>query len=150
MAVLDLEELYQEIVLEHNRRPRNFRKMDDPTCTSHGFNPFCGDTITLYMTLDDDTVTDVSFEAAGCAISKASASMMTQAVKGKTVDEAQATFGKFHDLVTNGADGKDDESLGDLVVLAGVRSFPTRIKCATLSWHALRGALEGEETVSTE
>ena len=151
VAVLDLEELYQEIVLEHNRRPRNFRKMDDPTCTSHGFNPFCGDTITLYMTLDDDnTVTDVSFEAAGCAISKASASMMTQAIKGKTVDEAQATFGKFHDLVTNGADGEDDESLGDLVVLAGVRSFPTRIKCATLSWHALRGALEGEETVSTE
>ena len=147
----ELEELYQEIVLEHNRKPRNFRKMDDPTCTSHGFNPFCGDAITLYMTLDEDVVTDVSFEAVGCAISKASASLMTQAVKGRTVDEAQATFGKFHNLVTHGNGGDDDdESLGDLVVLAGVKAFPTRIKCATLSWHALRGALEGKETVSTE
>ncbi len=149
--MFELEELYQEIVMEHNRKPRNFRKMEDPTCKSHGFNPFCGDTITLYITLDEDVVADVSFQAAGCAISKASASLMTQAVKGRTISEAQAAFGKFHDLMTNVAEaGADDESLGDLVVLAGVRSFPARIKCATLSWHALRGALEGEETVSTE
>jgi nitrogen fixation NifU-like protein len=147
----DLQELYQEIVMEHSWKPRNFRKMDNPTCSSHGFNPFCGDTITLYLTLDDDMVTDVSFEAAGCAISKASASMMTETVKGKTVEEAQAIFSKFHDLMTRGPNGVGgDESLGDLVFLEGVRAFPTRIKCATLSWHALRGALAGEETVSTE
>lgn len=149
--MVELQELYQEIVMEHNRKPRNFRKMDNPTCTSHGFNPFCGDTVTLYLTLDMDVVADVSFEAAGCAISKASASLMTQAVKGKTVEEAREVFGRFHDLVTHGSSGDgDDESLGDLVVLAGVRAFPTRIKCATLSWHALRGALNGDEAVSTE
>ena len=147
----DLQELYQEIVMEHNWKPRNFRKIDNPTCSSHGFNPFCGDTITLYLTLEDDVVADVSFEAAGCAISKASASLMTEAVKGKTTAEAQAIFGKYHNLVTHGPDGGgDDDDLGDLVVLAGVRAFPTRIKCATLSWHALRGALEGQQTVSTE
>ena len=147
----DLQELYQEIVMEHNWKPRNFRKIDNPTCSAHGFNPFCGDTITLYLTLKDDIVTDVSFEATGCAISKASASLMTEAVKGKTVEKAQTIFGKFHHLVTHGDNGDgDDEDLGDLVVLAGVRAFPTRIKCATLSWHALRGALKGEETVSTE
>ncbi len=147
----DLQELYQEIVMEHNWKPRNFRKMENPTCSAHGFNPFCGDTITLYLTLEDDVVTDVSFEASGCAISKGTASLMTEAVKGKTAEQAQATFEKFHNLVTHGPNSDvDDEDLGDLVVLEGVRAFPTRIKCATLSWHALRGALAGEETVSTE
>ena len=148
--MIDLQELYQEIVMEHNRRPRNLRKIDDPTCTSHGFNPFCGDTVTLYLTIADDVVEDVSFEASGCAISMASASLMTMSVKGKTVEDAHAAFEKFHDLVTRG-EGRDDyDELGDVTALAGVRAFPTRIKCATLSWHALRGALAGDDTVSTE
>ena len=148
--MLDLQELYQEIVLEHNRAPRNMRKLPDPTCSAHGYNPFCGDTITLYVELDGDVLADAAFESAGCAISTASASMMTQAVKGKTVEEARELFQSFHDLVTQGGE-EDDETLGDLVVLGGVRAFPTRIKCATLSWHALRSALDGGgDPVSTE
>ena len=147
----ELQELYQEIVMEHNWKPRNLRKMEDPTCSAHGFNPFCGDTITLYASINGGIIEDVSFEAAGCAISKASASMMTEAVKGKTVKEAEAIFGKFRDLVTFGEEtDEDDEALGDLVVLAGVKAFPTRIKCATLSWHALKGALDGKQEARSE
>ncbi|MCH2320808.1 MAG: SUF system NifU family Fe-S cluster assembly protein [SAR202 cluster bacterium] len=147
----DLQDLYQEIVMDHNWKPRNFHKMETPTCSSHGFNPFCGDTITVYASIAEEIITDVSFEAAGCSISKASASMMTEAVKGLTITDAKTVFSKFHELVTQTGNAyEDDASLGDLVVLAGVRAFPTRIKCATLSWHALKGALEDEDTVSTE
>ena len=147
----DLQDLYQEIVMDHNWKPRNFHKMETPTCSSHGFNPFCGDTITVYASIAEEIITDVSFEAAGCSISKASASMMTEAVKGLTITAAKTVFSKFHELVTQTGNAyEDDASLGDLVVLAGVRAFPTRIKCATLSWHALKGALEDEDTVSTE
>jgi nitrogen fixation NifU-like protein len=125
--------------------------METPTCSSHGFNPFCGDTITVYASIAEEIITDVSFEAAGCSISKASASMMTEAVKGLTITDAKTVFSKFHELVTQTGNAyEDDASLGDLVVLAGVRAFPTRIKCATLSWHALKGALEDEDQVSTE
>lgn len=147
----DLQDLYQEIVMDHNWKPRNFHKMETPTCSSHGFNPFCGDTITVYASIAEEIITDVSFEAAGCSISKASASMMTETVKGLTITDAKTVFSKFHELVTQTGNAyEDDASLGDLVVLAGVRAFPTRIKCATLSWHALKGALEDEDTVSTE
>jgi len=147
----DLQDLYQEIVMDHNWKPRNFHKMETPTCSSHGFNPFCGDTITVYASIAEEIITDVSFEAAGCSISKASASMMTEAVKGLTITDAKTVFSKFHELVTQTGNAyEDDASLGDLVVLAGVRAFPTRIKCATLSWHALKSALEDEDTVSTE
>ena len=137
--------------MDHNWKPRNFHKMETPTCSSHGFNPFCGDTITVYASIAEEIITDVSFEAAGCSISKASASMMTEAVKGLTITDAKTVFSKFHELVTQTGNAyEDDASLGDLVVLAGVRAFPTRIKCATLSWHALKGALEDEDQVSTE
>ena len=137
--------------MDHNWKPRNFHKMETPTCSSHGFNPFCGDTITVYASIAEEIITDVSFEAAGCSISKASASMMTETVKGLTITDAKTVFSKFHELVTQTGNAyEDDASLGDLVVLAGVRAFPTRIKCATLSWHALKGALEDEDTVSTE
>ena len=147
----DLQDLYQEIVMDHNWKPRNFHKMETPTCSSHGFNPFCGDTITVYASIAEEIITAVSFEAAGCSISKASASMMTEAVKGLTITDAKTVFSKFHELVTQTGNAyEDDASLGDLVVLAGVRAFPTRIKCATLSWHALKSALEDEDTVSTE
>ena len=147
----DLQDLYQEIVMDHNWKPRNFHKMETPPCSSHGFNPFCGDTITVYASIAEEIITDVSFEAAGCSISKASASMMTETVKGLTITDAKTVFSKFHELVTQTGNAyEDDASLGDLVVLAGVRAFPTRIKCATLSWHALKGALEDEDTVSTE
>ena len=147
----DLQDLYQEIVMDHNWKPRNFHKMETPTCSSHGFNPFCGDTITVYASIAEEIITDVSFEAAGCSISKASASMMTEAVKGLTITDAKTVFSKFHELVTQTGNAyEDDASLDDLVVIAGVRAFPTRIKCATLSWHALKGALEDEDTVSTE
>ena len=147
----DLQDLYQEIVMDHNWKPRNFHKMETPTCSSHGFNPICGDTITVYASIAEEIITDVSFEAAGCSISKASASMMTETVKGLTITDAKTVFSKFHELVTQTGNAyEDDASLGDLVVLAGVRAFPTRIKCATLSWHALKGALEDEDTVSTE
>ena len=147
----DLQDLYQEIVMDHNWKPRNFHKMETPTCSSHGFNPFCGDTITVYASIAEEIITDVSFVAAGCSISKASASMMTETVKGLTITDAKTVFSKFHELVTQTGNAyEDDASLGDLVVLAGVRAFPTRIKCATLSWHALKGALEDEHTVSTE
>ena len=147
----DLQDLYQEIVMDHNWKPRNFHKMETPTCSSHGFNPFCGDTITVYASIAEEIITDVSFEAAGCSISKASASMMTEAVKGLTITDAKTVFSKFHELVTQTGNAyEDDASLGDFVVLGGVRAFPTRIKCATLSWHALKGALEDEDQVSTE
>jgi nitrogen fixation NifU-like protein len=147
----ELSELYQEVILDHNRKPRNFRKMEDASHAVEGFNPLCGDHITVYVRLDGDTIQDISFEGAGCAISKASASMMTSSLKGKSAAEAEAAFGRVHEMLTSDNPTADEAALGSLVVLAGVREFPTRVKCATLSWHAMRSALRGEgATVSTE
>ena len=147
----ELEELYQEIVMEHNRQPRNFREPAGANRRANGFNPFCGDMVTLFLEVDDDMIADVGFQGSGCAISKASASMLTESVKGKSTPEATEIFDAFHRLLTDGASDRDADVLGDLEVLAGVSAFPTRVKCATLSWHALRSALEGsEETVKTE
>lgn len=146
-----LEALYQEIILEHNRKPRNFREMPDATRTVDGRNPLCGDQLTLWLKLNHDTVVDVSFKGSGCAISKASASLMTAAVKGKTRTEAEALFDKFHRLVMGKLPESEQESLGSLRALAGVSRFPLRVKCASLAWHALRSALESNATdVSTE
>jgi nitrogen fixation NifU-like protein len=148
----DLRELYQEVILDHGKRPRNFRAVDGADRTAEGYNPLCGDKVRVYATLEDGVITDVAFQGAGCAISTASASMMTTALKGKTVAEAEEIFARFHRMITGGApcvDGSDD--LGDLTVFAGVCEFPMRVKCASLAWHTLRAALAGDrETVSTE
>ena len=148
----DLQDLYQEVVMDHNRRPRNFRPLEDADRKAEGFNPFCGDQITLYLKTKDGRIEDVGFQGVGCAISKASASMMTEAIKGKTLQEAQRLFEAFRQMVTRGVEGEyDSELLGDLELLAGVTAYPVRIKCAILPWHTLEAALEGrEETVSTE
>src|SRR6188768_1603642 len=144
----DLNDLYQQVILDHSKRPRNFRVIEGATAQAKGLNPLCGDNFTVYLTVENDLVKDVSFQGDGCAISKASASMMTEAMKGKSKAEAEKIFGHFHDLITQG--GKGDESLGKLAVLSGVNRFPARVKCAILSWHALHAALKGEEVVSTE
>ena len=148
----DLQELYQEVVMDHNRRPRNFRKLEDANRTAEGFNPLCGDQVTLYLKVEDDVIADVGFIATGCAISKASASMMTEGIIGKTVEEAERIFNEFRHMVTREpGEGVDSEALGDLEVLAGVSQYPARIKCATLSWHTMQAALAAkEEAVSTE
>ncbi len=147
----DLRDLYQEVVFDHNRNPRNFRKMEDADRTVEGHNPLCGDRITLYLKLDDGRIADVSFQGQGCAISTASASLMTEIVKGKTIEEAEHLFEAFHQIVTGRDDDLKLEELGKLAVLAGVRQYPSRIKCATLPWHSLEAALKGEERpVSTE
>ncbi len=148
----DVDDLYQDVVLDHSRRPRNFKRIEDADRTREGFNPLCGDRVTLFMTFDGDVISDVSFEGSGCAISKASASMMTESVKGKSRAEAESIFNSFRAMITReeGAD-VDREELGDLEILEGVSAYPTRIKCATLSWHAMHSALvEEEKTVSTE
>jgi nitrogen fixation NifU-like protein len=148
----DLRELYQEVILDHNRRPRNFRVVADATRTAKGHNPLCGDRLTLYVVLDGDRIADASFEGTGCAISKASASLMTELVKGKTLDEADALFSKFHALVTAPGDAPaSTEGLGKLAVFAGVREYPARVKCASLAWHTLKRAVSGDdEPASTE
>lgn len=147
----DLRELYQEVIAEHNKNPRNFRWMKDANRMAVGVNPLCGDKLTVYMRVgDDDIVTDVSFEGSGCAISVSSASIMTQMLKGKKIDQAERLFNSFHGAVTNEDQELDLEALGKIAVLAGVRAYPSRVKCATLSWHAMHAALEGEEWVSTE
>lgn len=144
----ELRDLYQEVILEHSRHPRNYRVMESANHKVEGFNPLCGDRFTIYLDLQDGAVRDVSFQGSGCAISKASASMMTQTLKGKSAGEAEELFTKFHDLVTGHGSAED---LGKLAVFAGVSEFPVRVKCATLSWHAVRAALQGkEEAVSTE
>ena len=148
----DLRELYQEVILDHNRRPRNFQKLDGANRAAEGYNPLCGDQITIYLRLEDGVVRDVSFQGSGCAIVKASASMMTASVKGKTAAEATALFKAFHTMVTADlATAIDPLELGKLGAFSGVREFPIRVKCATLPWHTLRAALEGgHETVLTE
>jgi nitrogen fixation NifU-like protein len=144
--------LYEQVILEHNKKPRNFREMPDATRALEGFNPLCGDHFTFYVKLNGDVVEDVSFSGAGCAISKSSASVMTTLVKGKTVKEAEALFAAFHKMVTSPPDAPiDEEKAGRLAVFAGVREFPVRIKCATLAWHTLLSALDGKSNiVSTE
>jgi len=148
----DLRDLYQEVVIDHSKQPRNFRKLDGATRTVDGFNPLCGDQLTLYVKLADGIIEDIAFQGSGCAISKASASLMTSALKGRTQPEAQALFERVHTMLTEGPEGGiEPEELGKLAVLSGVWQFPVRIKCATLAWYALRNALEGRgEKVSTE
>ena len=143
--------LYQEIILEHNRKPRNFREMTDADRKIEGRNPLCGDSLTLWVKLENDAIADVSFKGQGCAISKASASLMTAAVKGKTRAEAEDLFERFHRLVTGTLPESEHQSLGSLRALGGVSRFPLRVKCASLAWHALHTALGSNETeVSTE
>lgn len=147
----DLQDLYQELILDHGRRPRNLRPMEEPSRTAEGYNPLCGDKVKIFVKLDGDIVRDISFEGAGCAISTASASIMTETLKGKTRSEAEELFQAFHDLVTGRQPQIDAPELGKLAVFSGVSEFPIRVKCATLSWHTLRAALDGEgQIISTE
>ena len=147
----ELGELYQEVILDHNRQPRNFGEMRPASRTAVGHNPLCGDRITVYLDLQGDLLKDVRFVGTGCAISKASASMMTESVKGKTRARAEDLFREFHRLVTEDDARVDEKALGKLVVFSGVREFPVRVKCATLAWHTLRAALEDAgEIASTE
>jgi nitrogen fixation NifU-like protein len=147
----ELSELYQQVILDHNKKPRNFRKLETANRKAEGFNPLCGDQLTVYMQMDEGIVREVAFEGSGCAISKAAASMMTQAVKGKTREEAQALFKEFHAMVTGELDTEaTPNALGRLTIFAGVRDYPARVKCASLSWHTMHAALEGEETATTE
>jgi len=147
----ELSELYQQVILDHNKKPRNFRKLEAPSHTAEGYNPLCGDQMTVYLNIAGDQVEDVAFEGSGCAISKASASMMTQAVKGKSKEEAEALFREFHSMVIGELNEETEEnSLGNLKIFAGVREFPVRVKCATLPWHTLHAALNKQDQVSTE
>jgi nitrogen fixation NifU-like protein len=147
----EVNDLYQEVILDHNRRPHNFRVIASPTATQEGYNPLCGDRLTLYLTVDDDVIKDVAFQGSGCAISKASASLMTDALKGKTVSEARDLFDRFHAMITSNPETPADD-LGKLSVLAGVREFPTRVKCASLAWHTMKAAVAHDSAapVSTE
>ena len=146
----ELTDLYQEVILDHNRRPHNFRVIEGAT-RQEGYNPLCGDRLTLYVAMEGGVITDVAFQGSGCAISKASASLMTDALKGKTANEARALFDQFHAMITSDHDGPTAD-LGKLSVLAGVREFPTRIKCASLAWHTMKAAVahESDAPVSTE
>jgi nitrogen fixation protein NifU and related proteins len=147
----ELNDLYQEVILEHNKNPRNFREIENADKTADGNNPLCGDALRVYVAMENDKVADVAFKGSGCAISKASASMMTQAVKGKTREEAEVLFGEFQKMVTGELNIETEENhLGKLRIFAGVLEFPARVKCASLSWHTLHAALNEEEVVSTE
>ncbi|HEU5239313.1 MAG TPA: SUF system NifU family Fe-S cluster assembly protein [Pyrinomonadaceae bacterium] len=147
----ELSELYQQVILDHNKKPRNFHKLENANRTAEGFNPLCGDQLHVYIELENDQLKDISFEGSGCAIWKASASMMTQAVKGKSKEEAEILFDEFHRMVTGKLDQETEENhLGRLTIFAGVRDFPVRVKCATLSWHTMKAALEGQQSATTE
>ena len=155
--MIDLRELYQDIILDHGRHPRNFRKIDQPTHFAHGYNPLCGDRVTVYLSLDGNRIADAAFQGRGCAISTAAASLMTEVLKGKTVEEARPLFSQFHARVTGGEAATLPEPLAEeaerLEPLTGVKAYPARVKCATLSWHALEAALKGDgagATVKTE
>src|SRR5512135_3606381 len=137
----EMRELYQEMILDHHRHPRNYGKLATANRHAEGFNPLCGDRVTVYLFTEGDRINDLSFEGSGCAICMASCSLMTEALKGRTVAEAEALFGRFHDLVTNDAATVDEEVLGKLAVFEGVREFPVRVKCATLPWHTFRAAV---------
>ncbi|HZN05724.1 MAG TPA: SUF system NifU family Fe-S cluster assembly protein [Pyrinomonadaceae bacterium] len=147
----ELSELYQQVILDHNKKPRNFRKLENPDRSAEGYNPLCGDQLTIYVNLADDSVREIAFEGSGCAISKAAASMMTQAVKGKSREQIEELFKEFHSMVTGELDEETDENqLGNLKIFAGVREFPVRVKCATLPWHTMHAALHNQDHVSTE
>ena len=145
----DLSDLYQEVILDHNRRPRNFRRIQRPSHQAEGFNPLCGDRVSVFLQVEADRIADVAFEGSGCAISQASASLMTDRLKGCTVSEARDLFARFHRMVTTPPD-RQVEDLGKLSALAGVREFPVRVKCASLPWHTLKAALDNEQMTSTE
>lgn len=147
----ELGDLYQQLILDHNARPHNFGELQDATHQAEGFNPLCGDQVVVYVKLDGNRITDVHFSGKGCAISKASASLMTDHIKGKTLAEVQATFGVFHNLVTGHAanDSDAEAGLGKLIAFQGVREFPMRVKCATLAWHTLRAAIDQKTDVVT-
>ena len=145
----ELRDLYQEVILDHNKSPHNYREMPDASRIALGHNPLCGDKLKLYVRIEDDRVLDVAFQGSGCAISKASASIMTDAVKGKTLAEADTLYGQFHELLTGPPDVKaDGAGLGKLAVFSGVREFPARVKCATLAWHTLESAIKGQQIVA--
>jgi nitrogen fixation protein NifU and related proteins len=147
----DLRDLYQEVILDHNRRPRNFGTLSEANRHADGHNPLCGDRVTVHVDVENGVIQGVAFEGAGCAISRASASLMTDAVKGKPVAEAERLFEEFHLMVTSGVDEEVEAALGKLAVFCGVREFPSRVKCASLAWHTLHAALENkEQPVSTE
>jgi nitrogen fixation NifU-like protein len=148
----ELRDLYQQVILDHNRKPRNFRKLPSPTQGAEGYNPLCGDRVTVEVALDGDVIRDIAFQGSGCAISKASASLMTADLKGKAVADAEAAFARFRAMLTDDPAGEEAAAqLGKLAVFGGVREFPSRIKCATLPWHTLHAALAGKtEPVSTE
>jgi nitrogen fixation NifU-like protein len=147
----ELSELYQQVILDHNKKPRNFRRLADATQTADGYNPLCGDQLTVDLRVAGDRIEEAAFEGSGCAISKASASMMTQAVKGKSREEAEKLFGEFHRMVTGELDEEREENgLGRLKIFAGVREYPARVKCASLPWHTLHAALAGDGAATTE
>ena len=146
----DATDLYQELILDHGRKPRNHRVIASPTAKADGHNPLCGDKATIYVAVKDGVVTDVSFVGNGCAISQASTSLMTEAVRGKTFAEIEELYGRFHDLVTGTpATEEEEERLGKLAAFSGVSEFPMRVKCATLAWHTLRAALSGQSAPAT-
>ncbi len=149
--MFDLKDLYQEVIIDHNRSPRNFGKLENPTQVAEGYNPLCGDKLNLYLTTEDDLITDVSFDGSGCAISVASASLMTDSLKGKTTKEAEQLFKNFHDLIMKEEppDQEQMQSLGKLAALAGVKEYPARVKCATLCWHTLHSALQDNKDSAT-
>lgn len=149
MNAPDLGDLYQETILDHNRQPRNFGTLPGANRTAEGFNPLCGDRVTVALRVEDGILKDIRFEGSGCAISKASASMMTESMKGRTRAEAEALFQQFHRLLTGEPAPPDEAALGKLVVFSGVKEFPVRVKCATLAWHTLRSALENVHQVAT-
>lgn len=148
---MDLKDLYRDVIIDHNRAPRNFRRIDPPRQDAEGHNPLCGDKLHVYLRLDNDTIDDISFEGSGCAISVAAASLMTEALKGQTIDAAIQVFDQMQGLLVGDDGGSVDlAALGKLAALAGVREFPTRVKCATLCWHTMRAALSGGDAATTE
>jgi len=147
----ELQNLYQELVIDHSKRPRNFRGMEDATVHADGYNPLCGDRVSIFLKMDGDRVVDASFQGSGCAISTSSASLLTEALKGKTRAEAESIFAEVHKLVTEGSAGSDQAKLGKLVVFSGVSKYPARVKCASLAWHTMKAALQGQAVkTSTE
>ena len=148
--MFDLKDLYQEVIIDHNRSPRNFGKLENPTQVAEGYNPLCGDKLNLYLKTEDDVITDVSFDGSGCAISVASASLMTDSLKGKTTEGAEQLFQNFHNLimVEENPDTDEMQKLGKLAALAGVKEYPARVKCATLCWHTLHSAMQGDNAAA--
>jgi nitrogen fixation NifU-like protein len=148
---MSVQDLYQEVILDHSKKPRNFHKLEGANCQAEGYNPLCGDKVKIYLKVQNGRVAEASFQGSGCAISTASASILTESLKGKSRAEAQVLFERFHDLLTKEHLGASDPDLGKLAVFSGVREYPMRVKCATLAWHTMRAALEGDKSsVTTE